>query len=66
MLKVGIAIAMGALLAAPAVPGCAGRTFATEEAAFQSGCCSHHNGVCGCSGGRKKCCDGTLSPSCQC
>ena len=30
------------------------------------GCCSRHGGVCGCSGGRAKCCDGTLSPSCQC
>lgn len=32
----------------------------------QRGCCSHHGGVCGCAGGRSKCCDGTLSPSCQC
>lgn len=32
----------------------------------QRGCCSHHGGVCGCSGGRAKCCDGSLSPSCQC
>ncbi len=30
------------------------------------GCCSRHGGVCGCSGGRTKCCDGTLSPTCQC
>lgn len=30
------------------------------------GCCSHHNGVCGCSGGRTTCCDGTTSPSCTC
>jgi hypothetical protein len=30
------------------------------------GCCSHHQGVCGCSGGRATCCDGTLSPSCGC
>lgn len=32
----------------------------------RSGCCSRHGGVCGCSGGRSKCCDGTLSPTCQC
>ena len=32
----------------------------------QSGCCSWHKGVCGCSGGRTACCDGTLSPSCTC
>jgi hypothetical protein len=30
------------------------------------GCCSWHGGVCGCSGARAKCCDGTLSPSCGC
>jgi hypothetical protein len=30
------------------------------------GCCSHHGGVCGCSGSRVKCCDGGLSPSCTC
>lgn len=32
----------------------------------RSGCCSHHKGVCGCSGNTAKCCDGTLSPSCDC
>ena len=32
----------------------------------RSGCCSRHGGVCGCSDGRTKCCDGTLSPTCQC
>jgi hypothetical protein len=32
----------------------------------KSGCCSWHSGVCGCSGGRQLCCDGTLSPSCAC
>ncbi len=30
------------------------------------GCCSHHQGVCGCSGGRAVCCDGQYSPSCGC
>ncbi len=30
------------------------------------GCCSWHGGVCGCSGGRVLCCDGTLSPTCTC
>ena len=31
------------------------------------GCCSWHNGVCGCSdNGRIICCDGTYSPSCRC
>lgn len=32
----------------------------------QRGCCSHHQGVCGCNNGRDKCCDETLSPSCTC
>lgn len=33
----------------------------------QQGCCSWHNGVCGCSyTGRTLCCDGTTSPSCRC
>jgi hypothetical protein len=32
----------------------------------QSGCCSYHNGVSGCSGGRVTCNDGTTSPSCTC
>jgi len=31
-----------------------------------SGCCSHHGGVCGCSGGRALCCDGAPSPTCGC
>jgi len=30
------------------------------------GCCSHHSGVCGCEGGRAKCCDNSLSPTCGC
>lgn len=45
---------------------CKGRTFASAEEALQSGCCSWHGGVCGCSNGRKACCDNTLSPSCKC
>jgi hypothetical protein len=37
-----------------------------EVVVEKRGCCSHHGGVCGCQGGRAKCCDGTLSPSCGC
>lgn len=37
-----------------------------KELIAQRGCCSHHQGVCGCNNGRDKCCDGTLSPSCTC
>lgn len=34
----------------------------------RSGCCSWHDGVCGCdtSVGRQVCCDGSYSPSCVC
>jgi len=37
-----------------------------DETLAQQGCCSWHGGVCGCSGSRAACCDGTLSPSCSC
>ncbi len=37
----------------------------TDDVA-RRGCCSHHDGVCGCSNGRQECCDGSLSPSCTC
>ena len=30
------------------------------------GCCSWHDGECGCSDGKVVCCDGTTSPSCTC
>src|SRR6516164_3891354 len=30
------------------------------------GCCSWHQGECGCQNGRDVCCDGTLSPTCAC
>ena len=39
---------------------------ATKEELARSGCCSWHQGVCGCSGGRQVCCDGSYSPSCTC
>lgn len=38
----------------------------SPEDPARSGCCSHHGGVCGCSGVRAQCCDGSLSPSCGC
>ena len=39
---------------------------ASSEEIARGGCCSHHGGVCGCSGGRIVCCDGVFSPSCDC
>ena len=37
-----------------------------SDSVERRGCCSHHDGVCGCSGGRAVCCDGSFSPSCGC
>jgi len=58
---VALALAMVSLVAvtAPSSP-------AMEPELAHRGCCSRHGGVCGCAGGRTKCCDGALSPSCQC
>lgn len=38
----------------------------TPEMLVKRGCCSWHNGVCGCQNGRLVCCDGTYSPTCRC
>lgn len=38
----------------------------SKELLAQSGCCSHHDGVCGCSGTMVLCCDNSFSPSCRC
>lgn len=39
---------------------------ASNEVLAQRGCCSWHQGVCGCNSGRVVCCDRTYSPSCTC
>ncbi len=39
---------------------------ASNETRARRGCCSWHSGVCGCSGTRVVCCDGTYSPTCTC
>ena len=40
----------------------------SEADAARSGCCSWHEGVCGCNTavGKLQCCDGATSPSCGC
>lgn len=43
-----------------------GLSLVQKEELGQSGCCSWHGGVCGCSGGSVVCCDNTYSPSCSC
>lgn len=40
--------------------------FGSQKEVYGRGCCSWHGGVCGCTLSRIKCCDGTLSPSCEC
>lgn len=61
-----LAIALTAGASAAPVWTCDGKIYPTREAMMQSECCSHHGGVCGCSGGRKTCCDGAVSPTCRC
>jgi len=42
------------------------KVFEQSPDQLQRGCCSWHNGVCGCQNGRTVCCDGSYSPSCRC
>lgn len=67
------AVTVVALLLAPpvfrshrAMVGAVESSGVQRDEAEKSGCCSWHGGVCGCSGGRQVCCDGTLSPTCTC
>jgi hypothetical protein len=39
---------------------------ATAAAAGSAGCCHYNKGVCGCQGGRARCCDGKVSAACRC
>lgn len=43
-----------------------GGGLSTVVAADGQGCCSSHNGECGCESGYVLCCDSTLSKSCRC
>jgi hypothetical protein len=56
---------LAAMLASLAVYAIAPNAPAFEPPA-RRGCCSHHQGVCGCEGGRTICCDGVTSPTCTC
>jgi len=58
---IAVLLTLGAIQAL--VPTAKAEAFGPSEG---RGCCSHHQGVCGCEGGRAKCCDGSLSPSCGC
>ena len=39
---------------------------ATQIEIANQGCCSWHDGICGCVSGKIYCCDMTWSPSCTC
>ena len=45
--------------------GSEGKMPAPETVIAQAGCC-WPSGVCGCSGGRVMCCNGSISPTCRC
>lgn len=64
MLKRTAAALCLALLASVALPW--GAAASEPPADENKGCCSHHGGVCGCSGGRAVCCDQTISRTCGC
>ena len=66
-MKKGLIIA-GLLLTFGALAYCTYDVMASPDCNIlnRRGCCSYHNGVCGCQNGRAKCCDGSLSPSCGC
>ena len=55
-----------AIVAAPIVPSSLCPTSSEKITVARQGCCSWHDGVCGCSYGRVVCCDGSYSPSCTC
>lgn len=68
MFKIFLLLTLSFLLAACATAGNkAASNICSPSVVAKRGCCSHHDGVCGCSEkGRVICCDGTLSPSCTC
>jgi hypothetical protein len=53
-------------LAFVTLPTSASTPVGDDDGADKRGCCSHHRGVCGCTGGHTTCCDGTQSPTCTC
>jgi hypothetical protein len=48
------------------VPGACADPLPMAQGGSQSGCCHYDGGVCGCDGGRPRCCDGKVSASCRC
>lgn len=66
MKRVIALVALGLVFGVSAGSYSSDLTKTTTEITRRRGCCSHHGGVCGCSTGTAKCCDGTLSPSCGC
>ena len=63
----GVLMSPRIILSLPLAMGLGGVELSNCDLAHaQSGCCSHHNGVCGCTRGRAICCDGNTSPTCGC
>ena len=61
-----VRIVFAGLLLSVAASLSSGVSASSWEPLEKRGCCSHHQGVCGCDGGRARCCDGQLSPTCGC
>jgi hypothetical protein len=61
------ALALGLVGGAGSIPGLEEPCAAPAAApASTGGCCHYNRGVCGCEGGRARCCDGKVSASCRC
>jgi hypothetical protein len=63
-----VALALGVTAwSTGSIPGLADRcAVPAAAAAGTAGCCHYNKGVCGCEGGRARCCDGKVSAACRC
>ena len=62
-----LALVLGVIAGTGSIPGLDGGCgVPAASAAPTAGCCHYNNGVCGCEGGRARCCDGKVSASCRC
>lgn len=60
------AVGLGVMVVVAGRLGGDGCVVPAASAAGSSGCCHYNRGVCGCDGGRARCCDGKVSASCRC
>jgi hypothetical protein len=55
------------VIAGSAVEGCRSPAPAAQDGTMaQKSCCSGAGGFCGCTGGKARCCNGDIAPSCAC